>query len=78
MSQGRETKTKSTKKKYGKSSASRIDSDDETSTKSSSTCPFEFLSKEEIRGIVESDKSFQDEDLDFSEFVDELIQDLYL
>lgn len=75
--QGRETKTRSTKKKYGKSVNSRIDSDDETSTKQCTTCSLEFLSKEDIRCIVENDKSFQDEDLDYSEFVDELIYYFY-
>lgn len=74
---GRETKTKSTKKKYGKSFNSRVDSDDEISTKPNTACALEFLSKDEIRCVLENDKSFQDEDLDSSEFVDELIEYFY-
>ncbi|KAK7605267.1 hypothetical protein V9T40_007125 [Parthenolecanium corni] len=70
--QGRETKTKVTKKKYGQKSSHKIDSDEEELVKPKSFSSFEFVSYEEIQNVIQSDKSFQDEDFDHSEFIENL------
>lgn len=70
--QGRETKTKATKKKYGQKSQQKIDSDEEELVKPKSYRSFEFVCYEEIQNVIQSDKSFQDEDFDHTEFINNL------
>lgn len=75
--QGRETKTKAVKKKYGQKTSHKIESDDEDSKKPEISCEFEFVSLKEIGEIVQTDKSFHDEDFDNSDFIDELNHHFY-
>ena len=77
MFQGRETKIRATKKKYGHKSTNKVDSDEDESKNHRITVALEFVTFDEIRNVVELDDSFQDESDDCADFLEELLQYFY-